>query len=95
MSDEWLDINFATGHHSNCCWVAIGIAENASDVHLYINISIKMVGVDIKISNLTHGSVDNGHHNLGFTEADKHQAASRLCCHDPKPSATRSDQCCG
>ena len=47
------------------------------------------------IFNLTHGSIDNGHHNLGFAEADKHEAASRLGCHDPKPSAARSDQCCG
>merc|ERR1712183_831341 len=69
VSDKWLDIHFATGHHSNCCRVAVGVAENASDVHL------------------THGSIDNGHHNLGFAEANKDQAASRLGCHDPKPDA--------
>ena len=36
MSDEWLNINFATGHHGNGSRIAVGIAENATDVHLYI-----------------------------------------------------------
>ena len=36
VSDEWLNINFATGHHGNGSRIAVGIAENATDVHLYI-----------------------------------------------------------
>ena len=34
VSDERLDVNFATGHHGNCRWVAVGVPENTSDIHL-------------------------------------------------------------
>ena len=88
VSDERLDINFATGHHSNCCRVAVGVAENASDVHLLYYRVIHNRNCFFMIYNLTHGSIDNGHHNLGFAEANKDQAASRLGCHDPEPSVT-------
>ena len=34
VGDEWLDVNFATSHHGDSCWVAVGVTENASDINL-------------------------------------------------------------
>ena len=38
------------------------------------------------MDHLTNSSIDDGHHDFWFAQAYKHQAASRLGCHDPKPS---------
>ena len=38
------------------------------------------------MDHLTNSSIDDGHHDFWFAQAHKHQAASRLGCHDPKPS---------
>ena len=40
----------------------------------------------IMMRDLSYCSIDNGHHNLGLAKANKNQAASRLGCHDSKPS---------
>ena len=46
MGDEWLDVNFATSHHGDSCWVAVGVTENASDINL------KNQGFDLSMENV-------------------------------------------